>query len=345
VTIKPAVLHAELSAACGYGQQAAWDPKQLTNRFDAPFAVNSIVFTLISTNSALADPAPFAKVRIYAGAFELTRGWIPLGCLCPTIDRAAENLMSGAPEQFVWELPKPLIVPPNTAVTAQIQIDPGVASSNWTGGVAGITAASSVALVGMVDIGTKFDLNKRVAIPYAACWLSDATSVQDNSAATLSAQRSKSSDLVNPFNDVLFVKNLVSANFWGAAQFVLGTATPQVSQDGIITAMGSITNVTNWSTTPTYQIYRSGPLGVSGLAAESKPGTNYVMPLYAPGKALFSHATREWRMNAALAPREFFQINAQLKMNGPGTGYLSKFQHRIGMTGYALVPASTIWHR
>jgi hypothetical protein len=301
--MKPGVL---FSSIVGADATMQFDPAGLTNRFDKPFAISAIRF---STNNVLAAVAmDVTSVRLYAGATELTRGNTPISCFCPIIDRVAwgGSGSGSVASSFMWELAKPLILPPNTAI--------GASASTQDFNSVFPTAVTTVpdlaiTLVGMV-LDERYNERAQAAVPYAAAWQSG---VAESNAA------SPSSIFANPFAQPLYVKGLINA---GIVK-VTGKGANSVNADGFLGA-------TTWGQLPQYQLVRSGSAG------EQSKGTNFINRDFASAKALFYLPTREWRMNAVLGPKEFFQIRS--------ISSLASFQHRIGMTGYRVVPGNTIWH-
>jgi hypothetical protein len=324
----------------------------LTNPWDKPFAISAIMFTGPSSISythggqvyiVRAAPLDMTAVRIWAGGVELTRGNVPLSCLCPIIDRVSWGALSlagsgAARSTYVWELPKTLILPPNTALQAQASVADYLAGA--FGGTAHVLLApTQMTLIGMVLDG-KFDRKAPAAVPYACAWTSPviASDALVASAPVTLAAQSPASAFANVTSGPLYVKNLINGSI---GEYADGARKQYANADGLIGATGAGAGLNaqpeGWYQSPKYQIVRSGALN------EQRKGTNFIVKDFAGSRALFYLPTREWRMNACLAPKEYFQVKAQGWIGAMAGPLQSYFQHRIGMTGYYVMPGTQLW--
>jgi hypothetical protein len=296
------------------------DTTRLKNPFDTGMWLDEIRFRVSQpTSGSVGDPdgaymAIGAEIRM--GRMPLTSGYVPIGLLAKVLlgeqttngDLSSQLIWPGA-AYHTWKLPKPLFVPATEVVIPKFTNIP-----NYQGLGDGPLVVE-VALVGRV-CPREMPAPDVLCVPWAASWLSTiiAASGQSNPVLEQSAEK----DLVNPFDDPLFVERFI-----GRSALVPASLSFQ-----------------------TFEWYSAG-LGVNaGPAYGDRLITvqaydsfgNILVRDPTPFQHLFQILDRSWTVNSMLQPKGFFIFQLArdfTNVSRPVAGLQNGVG--IGMVGYRRV--------
>lgn len=174
------------------------DSKKLVPPFRSPYLIKEIRFyvtILASFGSVVFSDAAFEQVKISLGHRDLTRGFVPIGSLCPIVQQATDQsgTVGALYGLFRWVLPKPVYARDGEGIEVSVQ--------SIIASAVGATETFEVAVVGEV-LPPDAPVPATSCIPYAAAWASVTNATVGSLAvATVPAAASGAVDLQNPWMD------------------------------------------------------------------------------------------------------------------------------------------------
>lgn len=215
----PLLLNASVSLASGGGAVA--DAVALSSPFRKPVWINEIRWTIGSNLSAPSNggsQGALVSTQIKVGRVDITRGFIPIWNLGPSLQRAdggddySESILDAATSNTQtqwahhrWLLPRPLYVLPGTTLSSSFR------RSSTSGAPFSGNFTIDVAYAGCYAHPEE-PIPKEIAVPFAAVWQ------PASSAYVISGEL----DLANPFLVPLHVQRFIgrlSATFGSSAGY------------------------------------------------------------------------------------------------------------------------------
>lgn len=289
------------------GDNKQMDVQALSNFFDTPMVIDEVRTQIISPNVELqvGNFGGSIRLKLAAGRFALNSVYVPVGCLGPTYDGGTmdsatyaaglfspESLLSGFTDPyhmgfFRWKLPRPLVIPPGTALDAKIsrQIEGlNIVYPSTT------TVSVNVAYVGRVS---KKALPSGIAVPIPYVGLFENVFTSANVAI------SDQLDLYNPFVQPLNVQRLIGR--WQNIYLDSGDPSSSlISLDANGTSGGSVIEF------PPTQI-----MLFNGFA---------ITDGFRPGGSIFEYNTRSLVANIELSRGQGFEVTIDATSGVPSTG-------------------------
>jgi hypothetical protein len=165
------------------------------------------------------------RMRLRLGSEELTKGFVPLGCLGKVLNDET-SMGNGGHNSFVWRLPKPLYVPPSELLVPSFFTAPGASAPN--------DYPHEVSYAGYSLEGEPPP--SEVHLPWASAWVPRKVLVPADVATSQNyIDISKTGDFPNPFPVPLHVQRFI-----GRYEFGTYSESANVGQD----LAGFLTTVT-----------------------------------------------------------------------------------------------------
>lgn len=143
--------------------------------------------------------------KLDVGAHPLTNGYVPVGNFGRPIGLFSEQILSNinnSISEFSWKLPRPLYVPAGAVITPTFQHR-------------GLVTDSLSVRVSYSGRSVSGPMPKKIFIPYASCFVS-----KNFPSDTAGSDQSTELDLINPFDDVLYIHRFVGRCYFTNQGFV-----------------------------------------------------------------------------------------------------------------------------
>jgi hypothetical protein len=248
------------------------DPSRIRAPNNTPMWVDEIRF--LGSNFDGKTMGGVLHVQMRLGGFSLTKGFVPIWCLGKLLNPLEQR---GSFQGYTWRLPKPLLVPPGKPLEITFAaVNPAV--TRYDAGN-NSTMDLHIGVVGRL-LPAMYWVPQKIDIPWVAHWQSAVKTT--GGAGDVYVQSSTPTDLVNPFEEPVFVHG-----FLGRMIFRFSADFAEVGgSDG---DGGEISS--NFTT----------------VRMASSYGTIIVRDP-TPFSHLFSNTDRQWRVSAVLPPKGFYTV-------------------------------------
>lgn len=277
------------------------DPSRMTNPYKTPMLVDEIRFRTTRVGGNGPGPQLSLLVELKLGRIPLTNGFVPAYALCKQ-SPATDNNFGTTPSAYVvsttWKLPKPIYVPYGEYLSFRVMYDPTL-----TPAYASTTAEVSYAGRSLSS-GTQKPAS--VWIPWATSFPIPLLAQQELTAVS-SSTISTQSQLVNPFDDVLYVQRFIGRTWQSQEAQELGP-------------LGGGTPATGVDLAFKYTMVRATDSLGNILVRDPTPFPH-----------LFQFVDRTWNVNTVLPPKGFYIF--QVDRDYPAGG-VKALAHNITMIGY-----------
>lgn len=281
------------------GQSAIIDTTELRNPFRSGMWMHSMRFQ-VERSTLAALSAPLVQAQFWLGRHQFSAGVCPIYTLDriynPLTDMGRNSMLTGADgtstevafPNWQWKFQKPLYVPEGAVVVPKLYNNSGV------------TVQVRLTYVCQEAPGPA---PQELYIPFAANFIG----AGGVGGANVFTDISQESDLLNPFDEPVFVRRMVG----------------RVAKDRTSDAQYSDQDLVGLG----LKVRMSGS---SGRAVVRDP---------VPFNHLFPTTHRQWLTNSVLAPRGYYVVAVEQDYSAFGGLSANRFQPVIGMSGYRKVRA------
>jgi len=290
--ISPLIVSATLPSL-GPSSQVAFNAADLLNRTRTPWLIDEIRFLTAPNASSVPGSAGFEDyVQIAYGNTPITNGYVPIPAICAPRDRPEEtrdvfwHALGVAHEEddlayanMVWELDRPLWLPPGEGLRCEVSVRPDAG--------AGTAHSLSMVLAGRA-LPEGSPTPTIIDLPYAAAYV---TPLFDPK--TTFQFESADGDLAAPFDTPIFVDRLI-----GRAPHLLIALT-----EGYVIA----------NDLPTIN-----PFIAAGVRVVDSLG-NAIIRDTTPFALSFPFGRRAWSVRTWLPPKSFLKLSVEGTSTGEGT--------------------------